>query len=62
MLSKSLGQWRPGSWVPKIGVQLKCQQQQKEVGEGRGGGGWLCFCLGHTHTLLISNDGKGNTR
>lgn len=23
--------------------------------------GWLPFCLGHTHTLLISNDGKGNT-
>lgn len=32
-MSKSLGQWRPGSWVPKIGVQLKCQQQQKEVGK-----------------------------
>lgn len=60
-------EWRPSSWVPKAGEQLQCQQQWKEVGrkkeeeEEEAAAGWLLFCLGHTHTLLISNDGKGNT-
>lgn len=33
---------------------------EEEEKEGEKGG--LLFCLGHTHTLPISNDGKGNTQ
>ena len=51
-MSKSLpGPWRPGSWVPKVGVQLKCQQQQKEVG-GRKRRRRLAMLLFRAHTYL----------
>lgn len=54
------GEWRPCSWVPKAREQLNASNSRKRWGSERGGG-WPLFCLGHTHTLPISNDGKGNT-
>lgn len=54
-------EWRPGSWVPKAGKQLKTEQQAERGEEKEEEASWLLFCFGHTHTLLISNDGKGNT-
>lgn len=57
----SLGSGGPGSqgWgtAPVPAAVERGGEKREEEEEA----GWLPFCLGHTHTLLISNDGKGNT-
>lgn len=60
-LAVSLGSGDPAPGFPRVGEQLKSQQQAERGGEKEEEAGWLLFCFGHTHTLLISNDGKGNT-
>lgn len=63
-LAVSLGSGGPAPGFPRPGEQLESKQQAERGGEEEEEeeAGWLLFCFGHTHTLLISNDGKGNTQ
>lgn len=51
--------WRSTPGSPEFVSMVQVSAAESQGVRGRG---WPLLCLGHTHTLPISNDGKGNTQ